>query len=458
MRERLLIVAACLLLALPALAEPTPPIQPRITETLLPPPVELPAPTSLPADVPGTPITAEEAVQIALRHQPGITIAQAGVYAAEGRLQSTQSALLPSLDLAASHNQVSGNTSGLSGTTTSSPGYRFSASVNQLLFDFNHSRSLVQQAQAQQRSANANLTSVQSDLALQVKQAFYIYVQNARLVQVDEANVHATQGHLDLAQARLRAGLAPPSDVVRAQTAVADAILGLTTARANASTSRVFLAEVMGIDPLAQIQTADTEEPAFPAEDVNLLIKQALAQRPEVLQAQASRDAAANALSASRVSNAPAFGASAGWLQRGDNLPLQAGSLSLGVAVQWPLVDSGFTAGLVKQAESGLQTADAQLRGVRLAVTSDVSQAFINLKTAEQRVVTADAGVANAAEGVRLTEGRYRSGLGMFLDVLDSQTALVTADTNRVNAVSAVNIARASLARAVGVPVPPAAK
>ena len=450
MKQRLLILAACLLLALPALAEPTPPIEPRITETPLPPPVELPAPTSLPADVPSTPITAEEAVRIALRHQPGIAIAQAGVSAAEGRLQSTQSALLPSLDLAASHNQVSGNASGLSGTTTSSPGYRFSASVNQLLFDFNHSRSLVQQAQAQQRSANANLTSVQSDLALQVKQAFYIYVQNARLVQVDEANVHATQGHLDLAQARLRAGLAPPSDVVRAQTAVADAILGLTTARANASTSRVFLAEVMGIDPLAQIQTADTEEPAFPAEDVNLLVKQALAQRPEVLQAQASRDAATNALSASRVSNAPAFGASAGWLQRGDNLPLQAGSLSLGVAVQWPLVDSGFTAGLVKQAESGLQTAYAQLRGVRLAVTSDVSQAFINLKTAEQRVVTADAGVANAAEGVRLTEGRYRSGLGMFLDVLDAQTALVTADTNRVNAVSAVNIARASLARAVG--------
>ena len=155
-------------------------------------------------------------------------------------------------------------------------------------------------------------------------------------------------------------------------------------------------------------------------------------------------------MAAAKTGNAPALGASAGWLQRGADLPLEDGSLSLGLAVQWSLYDAGSTAGRVKTAESDLQTADAQLESVRLAVISDVAQAFINLKTAEQRVVTADAEVANAAEAVRLTEGRYRNGMGAFLDVLDAQNALLTANTNRVNAASAVNTARAGLVHAVG--------
>jgi outer membrane protein TolC len=78
-----------------------------------------------------------------------------------------------------------------------------------------------------------------SDVVLQVKQAFYTYAQNVRLAGVNEANVRNQQDHLALAQARLRSGLGLPSDVMRAQTAVADAILNLSVARNNASTSRV---------------------------------------------------------------------------------------------------------------------------------------------------------------------------------------------------------------------------
>ncbi len=97
-----------------------------------------------------------------------------------------------------------------------------------------------------------------------------------------------------------------------------------------------------------------------------------------------------------------------------------------------------------------MQSAQAEAESVRLAVISDVSQAYLNLKTAEQRVTTADSEVANATEAVRLTEGRYQGGLGTFIDVLDAQTALVTASTNRVNAISSVNLARSALVHAVG--------
>lgn len=456
-RNTLIITAVLCTVLSRTSAQQTPPMQPRITETPIPPAVELAAPSGVLDDVPNRPLTADEAAQIALRHQPGIRTAEAGVSGAQGRVQAAKSGLLPSLGVNASHTRVDSNGVQIGGSLSGagSDGYQLSAAARQLLFDFNHTRDLVRQASAQRRSADANLTRAQSDLTFQVKQAFYAYVQASRLAEVNEANIRSRQGHLDLAKARLEAGVGLPSDVVRAETARAEAILGLNLARTNASVSRVALAQLMGIDPRTPILAADAGEPEEAAEDVDALVARALENRPEIIQARSSCEAAGFGMSAAKTGSSPSFGASAGWSQRGAEIPLDNRSFSVGLSMSWSAFDSGLTAGRVREAAANVESAEAQLDSTRLAVISEVSQAYLNLKTAEQRVITADAGVANAEEAVRLTEGRYRGGIGMFIDVLDAQTALVTARTNRVNAVSAVNTARAALVRAVGGNAPP---
>ncbi|HEY3415665.1 MAG TPA: TolC family protein [Armatimonadota bacterium] len=432
---------------LPAIADPTPPIMPRVQETPLPPAVELPAPATLPADLPNRPLTAEEAAQIALHTQPSVTIAQLGVIAAQGRRQQAKSGLLPTVGASAGYTSVFDGTSAPAGL--GSEGYNVSASIKQLLFDFSHTRYVVQQSVALERAATANLTKVQSDLVLQVKQAFYQYVQNQHLVTVNEANVRSTQEHLNVAQARVKAGVGLPVDVVRAETSVADAIFSLNLARNTASISRVNLALFMGIDPRTPLQTAETDEPEIAADNPEALVKTALQQRPEVLQAQATIQASQQGVGAARTSNAPALVGIAGVGQHGTNFPPDQPASGIGVAVQWNPFDSGLSAGRVQEAKANLLAAQQQLIAANLAIVSDVSQSYINLKTAEQRVVTADAEVANAQEALRLAQGRYQAGLGVFLDVLDAQTALLTAQTNRINTQASVNQARASLAHAI---------
>jgi len=180
------------------------------------------------------------------------------------------------------------------------------------------------------------------------------------------------------------------------------------------------------------------------------LVEQALERRPEMLQAEANIEAATHGLSAARTGNAPVVTGSAGVQRRGNDFPPDNNALTVGVTVQWYPFDSGLTAGRIKQAEAGLQTAQAQLVQTRLSVVSDVSQAYLNLQTAERNVATAEAQIVNAREALRLAEGRYRSGIGVFLDVLDAQTNLDAANTNHVNALSGVDQARAALAHAIG--------
>lgn len=444
------------------IAQQTPPVAPNVTQTPLPPRVELPAPPATQANVPNRPLAPDEAARIALANQPNVTVARSQIQAAQGRTQQARSSLMPLLGLNLGYTRQdtlsteSGSSSGGGATTGRSivsPGYLANATLQQLLFDFNHTRELVRQAVSNERAAEANLTRVQQDLVLQVKQAFYTYVENESLVGVNESNVQNRQSHLDLAQARLKAGLGLPIDVVRAHTEVSQAVGALESARNQASQSRVNLALLMGIDPRTPIAAAESGEAAPLSTDVNRLTEEALRLRPEVAEAKAVLDGAEHGVSAAKSSNAPALTATAGLTARGPNIPPRNDFSAVGVGIVWDPFDGGLTAGRVKTARALVESARADLRTAQLNVTADVAQAYLNLRTAEQRVAAADAEVANATEAVRLAEGRYRAGVGLFIDVIDAQTALLTSRINRVIAQSAIDQARAALRRAVGTPV-----
>jgi outer membrane protein len=476
----------------------TPPIPPKTQDTPVPAPVQIPTPPTPDAEVPLRPLTAEEAARIALRRQPSLLEARAGITAAQGRVQQARSGLLPSLNINTGYTNLTtisgggavgnfnignpnnpgtgtGNNGGTDpngnngnngnnggdGTNTGNQnnfnngfgfaGFNASATVRQLIFDFNRTRDLVRQSEAFTRAAQQNLTRTQNDLVLQVKQAFYTYQQNTRLVGVNEANLQNRQSQLALAQARLNSGLGLPSDVATAQTAVAEAVTALVQARANADIARVTLAALLGIDPRTPLLPAETGETPPTAADVNALVTVALQNRPEVRQAQEIIAANELGVRAARNTNAPVIFGSVGLNSRGSALPPQDSSLIIGASIAFSPFDGGLTAGRVKEARANLEIAQAQLASAQLAVVSDVTQAFVNLRTAEQRVAAADSGVVNAEEGVRIAEGRYRTGLGLFLDIINAQAQLFTARTTQENARANVEQARAALARAIGI-------
>jgi outer membrane protein TolC len=88
----------------------------------------------------------------------------------------------------------------------------------------------------------------------------------------------------------------------------------------------------------------------------------------------------------------------------------------------------------------------------RIAVATEVSQAYLDVRSAEQRVAAAGTQVINAQEGVRIATGRYQAGIGQFQDVLTAQQALYTALSDQVSARAALETARVAFDRAIGLP------
>ena len=396
------------------------------------------------------PLTAEEAVQIALRLQPALLSDFQAMRAARARADQSRAALVPQFSIGYNASDVQivrgSEFSGSAGTGFRSSG---SVSVTQLLFDFGRARSLVRQQSSFARVAEHDYSQSQMDVAVSVRRAFYGHRQSLRLQEVSESNLATRRSQLALADARLNSGLGAPADLLRAKNAVAEATLALTSARTAAVASRMGLALSIGVDPRTPIALAESSEDA-PGEDVEALIGSALSQRPEILSATAEVAANRHGLSFARSSNSPTLNFVASLNSRGGNDPLRDQTSSVGIGFNWPIGDGGLGAGRAREARAGLAGAEARLVQVTQSVVAEVVQASVELEAAEQRLTVALIQVQNAKELVRISEGRYSGGIGQFLEVTDAQDALFSAERNLANAEAGVQVARAALRRAIG--------
>ncbi len=464
------------LFPLPSLAQ-TVPIQPNTPDVVVPPPVVVPSFGRALA-----PLTSDEVVRLALRLQPTVEDARGAAESAQGRVRQQSSNLGPAVGVTGSLSRSdsigggfagtsgvstgiggsgtggTGTGSGTTGNATSTSGGRgglfsngrLALGATQLLYDFGRTRDLVRQQRALAGAAVANLTVAQLDAALDARQRLADLAQNRRLVLVAEENVSNRQAELILAQANLASGLFPPKDVVDAKTNLAIATSSLVVARANETLARIQLAQAIGVDPRTPLSAADEPLPATPADPTELFTS-ALAVRPEIRQARRTLEAAGFGVSAARKTNTPAFTANASLGTSGGSDPFQSQSTTVGLGIDWPLFNSGFTAGAIQEARGVQRSALASYRLAQQNVVADVGQAYLNLASALQRVSINEVGVANAQEGVRLAVGRYRGGVGgTFLDITNAQAQLFSAQQLLETARGDALRARAALDRAVG--------
>lgn len=434
---------------------------PRVVDPAIPTAVKLPASDHPTPEATNAPLTADEAARIALKLNPTVASALGAIETAHGRTRQSGAALNPQLVLATGYDQISSiagrgfappqapNGSTVVGV---SPEFRYSSLVEakQLIYDFNLTRNVVRQNRALEDVALASLTRVQQDLVFAVKNAFYGFLAAQHLVSVNEQNVANRQRQLDLADARLRYEIGLPSDVVTAETSKSQAILALNQARDAAEQARVTLLLAMGVDPLTPVVLGDGPEAQIDATDPKALIATGLKSRPEVLAS--TRALAANrfGLDAAKSLNLPQIYASLAAGAAGNDLPLKDNGAAFGFGVQFPFVDGGLRAGAVLAARGQVASAVADLRTAILNVQNDVAAAYLELQSVQQRVTIAQAEVANAREGVRVSEGRYSAGLGLFLDITNAQAALLVALTDQETVTGQLNQARARLRHAIG--------
>lgn len=432
----------------------TPPVRPQTADVKLPPKVVVPGPPTADPDVTATePLTIDEAVAIALRRQPNIGAAEGDLLSARGRTRQARSATLPQITFDASATEErtfresgvgGGNSSDRDGLSTSA-----SLSVSQLLTDFGRTRNAIRAQEAFEDASAETLDQVRLDTAGAVRAAFYTMQETLEAERTAEQNVANRQAQLDLANARLDSGLGQPGDLVQAKSALAQAVISLTQARADSERASMETALQMGIDPRTPFTVLPATEPELTG-DVNGFVLAALRDRPDLSSARAVVDGLEFSLAVARATNAPSLSLRADLAALGRNDPLRTQTGGIGLNFSWRLGDGGFARGAITEAEGILIAARADLLGLVQVVTDQVVDAYLSLETARLQVETATVQVENAREFLRIAEGRYQGDIGTFLEVVDAQDALYAAEQNLTSARFAVERAKAALRQATG--------
>lgn len=433
------------------------PTDPFNTEALTP-PRPLLFPESSAAAAPCRPPAADtvygvlEVVDLALCRNPQTREAWASARAQAAQLGLAQGAWLPTLDAQASASRLRSNGQGATQRSAS-------LTLSWLLYDFGARSANLEVARQLLSAASSTLDASVQNVFQSALQAYYnTQAARAAVIAAREAE-RASRESLSAAQVRYQVGSGTPADRLQAQTAWSQATLNRIRAEGALKIAFGTLANAMGMDASAAIELAEipeiTADAAFDSalSGIDALIGEARQRRPDLRAAQAQLDAARANVAYARAVGLPtlALGAGPNWL----NTASGGGSVashgnSLGLTLTLPIFSGFETTYRVRAAQASAELADAQREALGLQVALDVWSAYQSLTTATHALRSSADLLASAEQSERVALGRYKAGVGSILDVLNAQSALAAARSQRIQARLDWQVFRAALAKAVG--------
>jgi outer membrane protein TolC len=121
------------------------------------------------------------------------------------------------------------------------------------------------------------------------------------------------------------------------------------------------------------------------------------------------------------------------------------------LSISIPIFTGYFNTYRIQQARDQVREQAATRDRLADDVALEVWRAYQDLRTEGQSLTTANDLVASAQESYNVALARYRAGVGTVIDLLNAQSALSAALVQRIEARLRWNVAKAALARAVGV-------
>ena len=403
-------------------------------------------------------LTLRDAVQLALKQNPRVILANLGVAQSEQERNIARSALLP--QVSARGNEFVNRVNLESSIGFRFPGfsqhvgpYRYEqigAGFNAAVLDLTLWRRY-RASQAGIDTSRAQETTVREESVLLVVSQ-YLGSQRAA------ADVEAARSRVDLAQALyeqaadlLKNGVGPGIDALRSNVQLQNEKQRLIVARTQLETALYALARLLNVDPKQRVELADAVS-FFDTPEVNLdqTLERAWQARPELRQILSRQQRAELELRAASDARLPKVSVSGFWAEQGLNgstaIPVYSYQANLDV----PLFTGGRIQAERTRAELAIRQLKQQEQEVRNRIVLDVQTSIAQLGSARSEVDVAKLGIDLARQEVEQARDRFQAGVTNNVEVIQAQDGLARAGDNQIAALYRYNQARALLARSVG--------
>jgi outer membrane protein TolC len=288
-------------------------------------------------------------------------------------------------------------------------------------------------------------------VVLTVGNAYLLVLADETEVSSVEAQVDTSKVSLDQAADNHQAGTAPLLDELRARVDYQQEEQKLIVARNALEKDKLALARTIGL-PLAQSFTLTDQAPyaAFDALDADGLIAQARANRKDLAALVEQAKAAEDQRKAATADRLPVLKANADYGDIGTTLSHSHGTVDATGTVSVPVFKEFALRGEAEQAQAQLDTAKAQLSDKNAQVDADVRDALLDIASAQKQVEVARSSVELSNEALKEAQERYANGVSDNLAVSQAQQSVAQANDEYVASLYRHNVAKLSLARALG--------
>jgi outer membrane protein TolC len=409
--------------------------------------------------VPGVlPLSLDQAIRMGLQYNLGLVLSgtNSGSAGAQ-RLQALQ-ALLPTVDASAKEaaQQTNLKAEGLSipGFPTIIGPYGYTdirASAQASILNLSSLDSFL----ASKHNFAGSKLSVEDakDLVvLTVGNAYLLCIADASRVQSAQAQVSTSKVSLDQAVANHEAGTAPLLDELRARVDYQTQQQTLISAQNQYEKDKIALARSIGLS-LEQNYSLSDQAPFQVLDnlDPNAAVERALAQRHDLKALQEQVEGAKASRSGATAERFPTVSASADYGDIGPTLGHSHGTYDAVGTASVPLFEEAKLRGDARDAQAQLEQKQAQLSDLRGQISADVRNSILDIQAAAKQVAVSHSNVELATEALTEAQQRYVAGVADNLAVSQAQASMAQADDQYVTSLYQHNVAKLSLARALGI-------
>lgn len=402
-------------------------------------------------------LSLDEAIRRGLRQNLGLILTRSSASSAGGQRLEQLQALLPTVTAAASMEVEQVN---LAAFGLKFPGLNpiigpfqvvdFRAYLTQNLVNVSALENYIAARHAFQ-GAQLTAEDARDLVVLTVGNAYLVCVADAARIDAVNAELATSKLSLDQANSAHDAGTSPQLDVLRAQVDYQNEQQTLISTTNELAKDKLALARAIGLPLDQEFRLTDTAPyQAFDGMDPETAFQQALKSRKDLAAASEQLAGARSEKTAAFASQLPVVAVNGDFGDLGTTPGHSHGTYTATAQVSAPVLQVAKTRGQEEVADAAYMQAQARLSDQVQQVNQDVRDSLLDIQAAARLVEATHSNLELAQEALSEAQQRFHAGVADNLPVSQAQAQTELANDQYISALYQHNIAKLSLARALG--------
>ena len=420
--------------------------------------------TSAPNTAGAIVLALKDAINTAIMNNRNIQIQEEDVAYARANIVDATSAFLPhvSTGFDYTHNDSVLNPGPIAVNNRKDPGifggYKndnlWSISATESIYNGGANIANFKQSKIGLKVQQETLRATKLEMEFETKRLFYGLLLAYETKRIAQDLVDQAQAHYEEVNTQFGQGTASKFDVLQSKVQVSRLMPQLVNADNSIYLIMAEFKKLLTINMKDEISIKGLLRCSYIDATEDLFLQEAYSRSPQMILKLLGVDMDKWGIEFAKAGWLPQVAALANYSYRSDDFSNMVNprhdNWSVGVTASISLFDGFSTKAKVDEAKARYNQANLQKSDIIDAIAVDIKDGCLNLKKAKTVIESQEDSIGEAKEALRLSEVRFKNGVGINLDVLDAQVSLAQVEQNLAQGIYDYIMAKAFLDKTMG--------